>query len=204
MTTDVFVLAIADEKGCFMMKIVIPPDSLEKKHSFFLTSVIFLLAGVFFVFLLPSCTRYGLHNWVYRDAEAHYEIGSLSSRWRRIEISENDIAFYNKDFAASIQVNATCRKDYEDTSLEILTSHVLYGLTERKIIKQRRRTIDRRDALYTEFSAKLDGVAVKAALLILKKNVCIYDFTYITRPWNFGRGIGDFHRVIYGFKAVGS
>jgi hypothetical protein len=62
--------------------------------------------------------------------------------------------------------------------------------------------IDNRDALYTELNANLDGVSIQAALLVLKKNECIYDFAYMTRPWNFGRGIGDFHRLIYGFRVL--
>ncbi len=155
-----------------------------------------------FFLLLSACPGKHFQNWIFQKDGIRYKIGPLGEGWRRIEVEENDLAFYNDAFYAIIQVNSTCRRDYEDVSLKILTDHLLYGLTERKILLQEKRMIDRREALYTELSAKLDGVEIRAAILVLKKNECIFDFTYLTRPWNFGRGIGDFHRVIYGFKTL--
>jgi hypothetical protein len=152
--------------------------------------------------LLSGCPASGLHNNIFYKGNIKYKIGDLGEDWRPIEISENDIAYYNSSFSAIIQINSTCRSDYEDVSLSILLGHLLYGLTDRKVIREEKRMIDNRDALYTELNANLDGVSIQAALLVLKKNECIYDFAYMTRPWNFGRGIGDFHRLIYGFRVL--
>lgn len=154
---------------------------------------------------LLGCTRKGLDgNWVYHKGPLEYKIGPVNRDWRKVKFTQNDIAFYNSQYKAIVQINATCRKDYEDTTLKNLTDHLIYGFRDRKFIVQEKRKIDRRDALYTELKAKLDGVSVQAALLVIKKNECIFDFAYITRPWNFKRGINTFHRVIYGFQVFRS
>jgi hypothetical protein len=153
---------------------------------------------------LSGCPRKGLHRWIFHkyNGSMQYSIGTLGREWRKVKVTENDIAFYNTIYSAIIQINSTCRKDYEDVSLPILRDHLLYGLTDRKIVEKQQRMLDRRAALLTRIKAKLDGVAVEASVMIMKKNSCIYDFAYISRPRHFGRGIGDFYRVIHGFKVL--
>ena len=157
------------------------------------------LLGSFFLF---GCPPAGLKGWVFYKDDIRYRIGELDPHWRNIRISENDLAFQSTRYEAAIQINSTCRKDYEDVSLQILTDHVFHGLQDRKIVLQERRRLDDREALYTEITAKMDGKMFKAAIIVLKKNRCIYDLTYITQPWNFGRGVGDYYRVVSGFRVL--
>jgi hypothetical protein len=153
---------------------------------------------------LTGCPTNGLHQGIFYKygGNLRYRIGPLRKTWRQIKVTENDLAFYHPQYKATIQINSTCRKDYEDASLSTLTDHIFIGLREKKILRQSKRLIDRRAALYTEIVAKLDGVRVTAATIVLKKNACIYDLTYIARPGNFGRGLGEFHRVVHGFKVL--
>lgn len=152
---------------------------------------------------LVGCPKKGLQNdWTYYEGDIRYKIGKLDSTWRKVKFEENDIAFYNGAFAAIIQINATCRRDYEDVSLKILTDQLLYGLTGRRIKLQEKRIFRRRSALYTELTASLDGVPVRAAMMVMKKDECIYDFTYLARPHNYTRGIGSYHRVLQGFRVL--
>lgn len=151
---------------------------------------------------LGGCPTTGLKGSVYYDGNLRYRVGEIGKDWRFVRVSENNIAYTHETYNAAIQINSTCRKDYEDVPLRILTDHLFYGLTHRKILVQERRRIDARDALYTELTARMDGRPVKAALLVLKKNRCIYDMAYVTLPWNFGLGVGDFYRVIAGFRVL--
>lgn len=152
--------------------------------------------------LFSGCPRSGLKQGVFQKPGLRYAVGKLEGNWRQLDLSENDLAFYNSTFGAVIQANSTCRRDYEDASLGTLTSHLFNGLTARRVHHRERRTIDRRAALYTELTAKLDGVTVRAALLVVKKNECVFDFSYIARPWNFGSGLGQFYRFVYGFRVL--
>lgn len=153
---------------------------------------------------LGGCVQNGLNNGVFYKygGDLRYRIGAVGTQWRVIKITQNDIAYYNPVFKATINVNSTCRKDYEDVSLSTLTNHIFYELRERKIVRQSKRMLNHRAALYTEIVATLDGVSIRAAALVLKKNSCIYDFFYIARPHNFGRGLSDFYRMLNGFKVL--
>lgn len=170
-------------------------QSLISKFGLVLASLAMVVGGL-------GCASTNLQNWVFSKPGLKYSIGSLGKGWRPIKVSENDVAFYHKTFVAIVQVNSTCRTDFEDASLATLTDHLFNGLTDRKIVHRANRTVDRRAALYTELFAKLDGVSIKASLLVLKKNECVFDFSYMARPWNYGRGIGDFYRLIYGFRVL--
>ncbi len=156
----------------------------------------------FFGVSLVGCSNNQLKDNVYKKGDLRYTVGQLDKGWRRINVAENDLAFFNPSFNTVIQANSTCRADYEDASLSTLTSHLFNGLTNRKVIKQDERIIDRRAALYTEMSARLDGVEVSLAILLLKKDECVFDFAYYSRPNLFGSGLGDFHRFIFGFRVL--
>lgn len=161
--------------------------------------VVALSIGLPFV---VGCSGNQLKNGVFKKGDLRYTVGSLPKTWRRISVAENDLAFFNPSFGSVIQANSTCRADYEDASLSTLTSHLFNGLTNRKITQQAERIVDRRAALYTELTARLDGVLVQTAILLLKKNECVFDFAYYARPHRFGSGVGDFHRFIYGFRVL--
>lgn len=170
-------------------------------RSRFSSGGMFVLVFVLLLFT-SGCPATGLKEGVFVKGELRYTVGSLSGGWREIKVTENDQAYFHRDYGAVIQANATCRADYEDASLATLTSHLFSGLTDRKVIVSQQRTVDKRAALYTELSARLDGVSIQIAILLLKKNECVFDFAYFTRPHNYGRGIGDFHRFIYGFRVL--
>lgn len=158
--------------------------------------------GVAMGLLLVGCPTSGLQQGVFVKGDLRYAVGVLPKSWSEIKVTENDMAYFHREYGAVIQANSTCRADYEDASLATLTSHLYNGLTDRKIITSQQRTVDKRAALYTELYARLDGVSIQVAILILKKNECVFDFAYFTRPSNFGAGIGDFHRFIFGFRVI--
>jgi len=176
-------------------------------------STIFLLAKKAFVpfvilllvFMLGGCPSpyYDKAKHTFHKSEITYRIGKLPVSWKTFKIEQCDLSFYHTRSSSAILINSTCRDDYEDVALKTLTQHVFYGFTKRTKTLQKEMIISRRAALYTEMDAKLDGVTVKAALFILKKNACIYDFVYAARPKHFTKeGIETLKNVIRGFKVL--
>ena len=160
-----------------------------------------ILSMVFFL-LSSSCTPYRLENWVFYKGRIRYKIGQIESHWRPVKIEENDVAFYNRNFFAIMATNVTCRSDYTKVDLRLMTSHLFYDLTNRKIIKQEKEKAGKLEGWRTEFSGKLKNTNVRSTVIVFRNGMCIYDFIYITRPHNYGRGLGDFWRVVYGFKVL--
>ena len=54
----------------------------------------------------------------------------------------------------------------------------------------------------TVVRAKLDGVPMKFAVWVLKKNGCVYDLAYMASPAHFDRGAPQFDRFVNGFATV--
>ena len=120
-------------------------------------------------------------NGEYSNGEVRYHVGQLPASWQRLALQGNDLAFFSSNSGHSIAVNATC-KDTDDPPLDVLTRHLLMGFTERTTLEQQTVSFDARAGLRSHVTARLDGVPVELMLLVMKKNGCVYDFTYLSPP----------------------
>jgi hypothetical protein len=140
--------------------------------------------------LLGGCA--GLSNGTFSKGALRYAIAAPDLRsWHRVQLTENDLAWTSVDSGEVIAVNSTC-DDHGDPSLEILTNHLLFGFSEHELLERRTEILDGREALRSRYQAKLDGVPVELELLVLKKNRCVHDFTFIS-PLSDGAG----HRAAF-------
>lgn len=127
--------------------------------------------------------------------------GEPAASWRQIEVGGALLAFRDDAKEATVAVNGRCGKDAEDTSLQALTQHLFLLFTERRIEEQRLGSLDGREALRTTMVAKLDGVEKSFAVWVLKKDGCVYDFLYISRPETFSGGVTRFDAFVQEFRA---
>jgi hypothetical protein len=127
-----------------------------------------------------------------------YRVGAMPAPWRQLEVKDNDLAYFIDATGHTMALNATC-EEHGDPPLDVLTRHLLMGFTERELRAQERQSVDGREALRSRYGAKLDGVPVELALLVLKKDGCVYDFSYIAPPALFEQHLGDFDRLVAGF-----
>jgi len=152
--------------------------------------------------LLPllGCTGHSLQQGVFAKDGVRYRVGELARGWRPLDVDSNDVAYISNDSPHSLAVNATCASD-GDASLEVLTGHLLMGFTDRELVDEKRVSMDGRDSLRSRYKAKLDGVPVEMMLVVLKKDGCVYDFTYLSPPGRFDEKRPSFERVLSEFHA---
>jgi hypothetical protein len=157
-------------------------------------------AVVVLAFVLTACGGDGLSGSVYRDRESHYRIGALGPTWNRLGLGHhNDLAWHSSSLEALVQVNATCDPD-SDVPLNALTNHLLIGFTERVIHDQRILPMDRREALRTYATARLDGVERELVFYVLKKDDCVYDFALVAAPGaSFEQARAEFDAFVQAF-----
>lgn len=130
--------------------------------------------------------------------EVRYRVGTLPAVWSRVSLAGNDVAWYVEDTGHALSVNSTCR-EHDDASLEVLTRHLLEGFTERQALTQRTEAVDEREALRSHYQAKLDGVPVELMLLVVKKDRCVFDFTYVAPYGRIQERAGDLDVLVDGF-----
>ncbi|NOJ94937.1 hypothetical protein D7W82_32350 [Corallococcus sp. CA049B] len=152
--------------------------------------------------LLAGCHRATFEDSVLQKSDVKYRVGPLSNDvWERRGFADNDLAFVERgDTGRVIATNATCR-DHDDPSLQVLTKHLLMGFTERQDLGQRTFTLDDREALRSRYVAKLDGVPVSLELVVVKKDNCVFDFSYVAPVGAADARMADFERLFQGFHA---
>jgi hypothetical protein len=127
-----------------------------------------------------------------------YRMGELPG-WQLLRQKDGEIAFYQTQFDAVAQANATCRDDADATPLEVLMRHLLIGYTEVQVQKKERLPLDGREALHQLVAARLDGVPVVLDLYVIKRNGCIFDLSLAAMPARYADVERDFARFVAGF-----
>jgi hypothetical protein len=133
-----------------------------------------------------------------------YRLGALAPGWRVVRTSGAQIDFFNETLDAAIQGNATCRGDNDTSPLGALTANLLLGYTERRTRSQETIPLAGREALETIVEAKLDGVPLLLDVVVLKRNNCIFDLSFVV-PLNAGAPraeatrSAEFPRFVAGF-----
>ncbi len=149
--------------------------------------------------LASGCRHGELRGTVFTKSGVQYRIGEVPPGWTQVSLQENDIALMSSATGHSIAINSTC-EGYEDAPLPVLTQHLLMGFTDRNLIRQETAMLDGRESLRSHYTAKLDGVPVELLLVVMKKNGCIYDFTYLSPVGQFDQKVADFEQVLQGFR----
>lgn len=112
---------------------------------------------------------------------------------------ENDLAFMAKDSTHSMAINSTC-EGHEDAPLAVLTQHLLMGFTDRTRVSQELRPMDGRESLQSHYQARLDGVPIELLLVVMKKDGCVYDLTYLAPKGRFDEKLDSFERLLQQFR----
>ena len=148
-----------------------------------------------------SCSV-GLQGDTFHGDGFAFRIGSLPESWKRVDVSHAALAFRDERDGATIVLNGRCGVDGEDVPLESLTQHLFLRFTEREIEEQKVIPFDRREAMRTVLTAKLDGVPMKFDVWVLKKDGCVYDLAFMAAPPRFARGASEFEHFVRAFATV--
>lgn len=155
-----------------------------------------LSAGVCFVLLL-GCGAGLREGRFFKDGLAYKVVAPTDPAWRRIDFAENDLAWAASD-GHIIATNSTC-KDHGDPTLEVLTGHLLIGFDERVLTQRKPFTLDGRAALRSCYEVSIDGVPAEVEVVVLKKNGCVHDFTYVSPRGQRPRWQAAFDGLVTGF-----
>lgn len=151
---------------------------------------------------LAGCAG-GLRDGVFRKDHVAYRVRAPEApAFRPVAFADNDLAWEATGTSHLLAVNAVCR-GHDDAPLEVLTRHLLFGLTERERVSQALERVDGREALRSVWRAKLDGAPVELELVVLKKNGCVHDFTYVSPPGARAVHEGAFAALVAGFAQQG-
>lgn len=146
---------------------------------------------------LASCASLDIN--VENKKSEKYEIGKLPDHWGPVEDTTADQSYWSKKTGATILINSLCEK-YGSASLFVLTQNILRGIDDLNTEVEEEIMLAERKALHTVASGKLDGVLIKANIYVLRKDYCIYDFTYQVKAEHYSVDVNDFEKLVKSFK----
>ncbi len=153
--------------------------------------------------------------WKGGDKQATFRVGTPGRSWEPLVQEGTQVACQHGSDPAVIQPHSECQ-DHGDSDLEDFTDHQRIDYTTWQIVeeptgeldaegrprmrkKQYYTTLAQREALRTTVRANLDGGDVMIEYLVLKKNGCLFDLTYIAVPRVFEQHLPAFDAVVEGF-----
>lgn len=137
-----------------------------------------------------------------KDREATYRFGTPGEAWRPLRdkgFKHLQVAWIEPSLAGVIELHSQC-DEQGDSALHQYTDHLRIDWTDWKVVETKEETLAGRAALRTRVTGKLDGVPRASEFVVLKKNGCLFDLRYSTRPEAFERGRADFEQVVEGFR----
>lgn len=135
----------------------------------------------------------------YRDDDVRFHVGRLSAAWRRVEVPGNDLSFHHDEVSGVIAVNGECDRE-KDPPLRQLLMQLVIGFTEREIVLEELLPLDGREAMHAIVEARLDGVPMMLDLFVLKKDECLYDFSYVAPPAHFSKVRNEYEAFVLAFR----
>lgn len=139
------------------------------------------------------------HDNVYLSGRDHFDVGQLPPSWERFRVRAYAIAFHNEDLGSTIAVDAFCGPAFEDSPLVTLTSQLIAGVEDYRVLSSNEFMLDERGALRTVAKGRVDGVEMTYDIVVVKKNKCIIDFMMISPDGNYLSARNDFENFFYAF-----
>lgn len=124
-----------------------------------------------------------------------YKVNLLPGDWVRTSAEGFDLFFSHPGTGATVGVNGTCQRETK-APLKVLTRHLLFGLTDRKVLTTKEFKVGPASASETIVEARLNETLVKMSLVVVKRGECLYDLAYVARSGDFEKGLPAFEEMV--------
>ena len=158
----------------------------------------FVVAVLVGTLAIAACSGVKVQQGQVAKERTRYRFGDPGADWRRISLNDVDVSWVHDAGGQTLSVNSTCT-DYQDVPLAALRRQQMVGFTQAERVEEKEGMLDGRGALFTRWRAKLDGVEVALGLWTVKKDGCIYDFTYTSPPGRYDEQSQAFARLVSSF-----
>ena len=147
---------------------------------------------------LGACSGVQVKQGQVTKERTRYRFGDPGPDWRQVSLTDVDVAWVRDSSGHTLSVSSMCQ-DYQEAPLSALRRQQLVGFTQTERVEERDDMLDGRAALFSRWRAKLDGVPVELGLWTVKKDGCIYDFTYTSPRGGYDEQSQALARLVQGF-----
>jgi hypothetical protein len=129
---------------------------------------------------------------------ARFFTGPLPVGWQVLHRGGAKVAFHNTLHNQIIMVNVLYAPNRQ-ANLTALRNHLLFDMTDRKILENNFFEVDDREALWTVVDGRLDGAEIRLAIVVVRIDSWVYDLVYVADPAQFDACLADFKKFVDAF-----
>jgi hypothetical protein len=138
---------------------------------------------------------------IFNKRDITYKVGDLNQGWQLLDLEYGDLAFYNKSWNSTININSTC-DSASNYNITILSDSLLSGLQNKKLIERSIVIVNNEDSLESKYLGEFEKNKVKMSIVVYKNEYCIYDFSYISDEVYFDKGYADYKKFVSDFELI--
>jgi hypothetical protein len=143
----------------------------------------------------------GYQNGTAYTGTGRFQAPAMSPPWKSPKRLLKQLVYENDPLKATLVVDALCGPKYDDAPLNRLARELFQRLQRPVIHSERAFVLDGRSAVRMDGEGDVDGVPIRMSVVVMKKNFCLYDFSYFAPPETSSRGVHDFEGYLNGFHA---
>ncbi|MFZ5482047.1 MAG: hypothetical protein ACOZNI_35125 [Myxococcota bacterium] len=132
--------------------------------------------------------------------EGRYDVPPPGKGWHLVEPGGADHAWFNKELGAVIYTDSNCGPRFDELAAEDLATELVAGLREEERIRDETIALAGREGVLRVHRGKLDGVPMQLGFVVINRDACTYDFTYLASPDTFDAGFEAWEKVWRGFR----
>lgn len=148
-----------------------------------------------------GCTAVSVKGQRLRNRARGYSVDLPGPAWQAETAEAGLFVARNRRISGTLFVLTSGEKTQRGT-LPLLSRVLFLGLKDVVVHKRRADEVAGCDAVYSEITAKTDGIAVRIAAFCFEDpaGAYVYDVGYFAPPKEFGQGEVDFRRLVDSFK----
>lgn len=127
-------------------------------------------------------------------------VSEPAAPFARMTSKQADSAWQSRTTGNTISYLSTCN-DAADPTLETAFNELTSSLESPRTLRSETKTFNGREALSAEVAGLVDGVKTRVAVMIFKRNRCLYSLSFVGVEKNFDSERGRFQSFLDGFKA---
>lgn len=122
--------------------------------------------------------------------------------WKVETGEEADLVLRHKHRHAGILINATCGEVLPNRPLTILSRHLFFGVREKEILREERRTLSQGEALEVVLRGKMGTTELLLHGYTITGQGCVYDLVFFAPPQDYSEVSGEFDAVVRQFRLL--
>lgn len=163
---------------------------------------LFLLRLLAITTLFSGCASAWISDGAYVNEAKGFAVKLPPAAWKVQTGEEADLILRHKHREAGILINASCSEVPPNRPLTILSRHLFFGVREKEILREQRRSLSQGEALEVVLRGEMGTMGLLLHGYTVKEHGCVYDLVLFASPRDYPEIGGEFDVLVQQFRIL--